>query len=137
MNRQNSIDTLTRVPDRFPVWVTWLAFGIGLTGAVSLRLILVVREYRPELVRFFWYVGICGNLIFFLFRSFITHRRRKLINDLNLAEKLRCGDTLGHEDCQALQYLVGSLQASKERWNYFVIFVFSVAAIAWDLWISM
>lgn len=38
------------IPHRFPEWVTWLFFGIGLTGAISLRLILVAKAYNPELI---------------------------------------------------------------------------------------
>lgn len=125
------------VPSRYPEWVTWLAFGVGLTGAISLRLILVAKAYHPELIRLFWYVGICGNMLFFLFRSFITQRRRRLITDLGLLEKLQEQDRLSPEDYKALRYLVSSLHASKERWNYTVIFVCSVAAITWDLWANM
>jgi hypothetical protein len=30
--------------------------------------------------------------------------------------------------------VLSSLVASKEMWNYAIIFVFSVLAILWDLW---
>ncbi len=121
------------VPNRFPDWVTWTAFGVGLTGALSLRLILLARTYDPGLIRPLWYLGVCGNMLFFMFRSYITHRRRKLITELELLEKLKQEDRLCPEDYTALRYLVASLSASKEQWNYLVIFLFSMAAIAWDL----
>ena len=123
------------VPSRFPGWVTWLAFAVGLTGAISLRLILIAKAYRPELVRLLWYVGVCGNMIFFMFRAFITHRRRHLIASLRLREKLREEDSLCPADYEALRYLVESLYVSKERWNYLIIFVCSVLAIAWDVFV--
>ena len=121
------------IPSRYPSWVTWLAFSVGLTGAISLRLILIAKAYRPELVRLLWYLGVCGNMLFFMFRAFITHRRRRLITTLRLQEKLRQEDSLCPEDYEALRYLVSSLYASKERWNYAIIFVCSILAIAWDI----
>ena len=121
------------IPSRYPSWVTWLAFAVGLTGAISLRLILIAKAYRPELVRLLWYLGVCGNMLFFMFRAFITHRRRRLITTLRLQEKLQHEHSLCPEDYQALRYLVSSLYASKERWNYAIIFVCSILAIAWDI----
>jgi len=121
------------VPSRYPAWVIWLAFATGLTGAISLRLILIAKAYRPELVRLLWYLGVCGNMLFFMFRAFITHRRRRLITTLRLQEKLQQENSLCPEDYEALRYLVSSLYASKERWNYAIIFVCSIMAIAWDI----
>ena len=122
------------IPHRFPEWVTWLFFGIGLTGAISLRLILVAKAYNPELITFLWYVGVCGNSIFFMFRFYIAGRRRITIEKLNLLEKLERREELSPTDIQALHYIVSSVKISKERWNYLIILVCSLAAIVWDLW---
>jgi len=124
------------IPQPYPPWATWVAFGVGLTGAVSLRLILVAKAYNPDLIRTFWYVGVGGNMLFFLFRALITHRRRRLIRGLDLIQKLGHEDRLCPADYQALRYLVTSLHASKEMWNYSIIFGCSMAAIAWDLWLN-
>lgn len=128
--------TTDHIPKRLPDWVTWLAFSVGLAGALSLRLILIAKAYKPELIRLFWYIGVLGNMCFFLFRSFITYRRRSLIVELDLLKKLKGMDELSNKDYMALHYLVSSLYISKERWNYFVIFFFSLLAICWDLWMS-
>jgi hypothetical protein len=73
-------------------------------------------------------------MLFFLFRSYITNRRRRIIARLRLLEKLEKGNPLSPEDIAALHYIVGSVYISKERWNYLVIFICSLGAIAWDLW---
>ncbi len=122
------------VPSRLPSWVPWLAFAIGLVGAISLRLILVAKAYNPELITLFWYTGVCGNMLFFMFRSYISSRRRRTIEELKLLEKLENKAPLSERDLKALHYLVASIKVSKERWNYAVIFVCSIAAIFWDLW---
>ncbi|MEZ0328500.1 MAG: hypothetical protein ABWK15_02870 [Dissulfuribacterales bacterium] len=125
---------LNTLPKRLPAWVAWLAFAVGFTGAVSLRLILVAKAYKPELIRLFWYLGVVGNMLFFLFRAYITHRRKRLILGLNLLQKLEPGQTLCPQDYHALRYVLSSLVTSKEMWNYAIIFVFSVLAILWDIW---
>ncbi len=123
------------VPHRLPPWVAWAAFLLGLTGSLSLRLILVAKAYRPELIRLFWYIGVCGNMLFFLFRAYITQRRRRLVEQMGLLQRLKERRSLCPEEYEALHYLVGSLYVSKERWNYFIIFFFSLLAIAWDLFL--
>ncbi|UKL13730.1 hypothetical protein [Dissulfurimicrobium hydrothermale] len=122
-----------KIPAAFPAWVAWLAFSIGLTGAVFVRLILVAKAYWPDMIRPFWYIAILGNMIFFLFRAFITYRRKGLIARLNLLEKLQNKNSLCPQDYMALRYLITSLYTSKEMWNYAVIFILSILAIVWDL----
>lgn len=125
-----------KIPSRFPSWVPWAAFLVGLTGAISLRLILVAKAYRPELIRLFWYIGVVGNMFFFLFRTYITRRRKKLIVQFELLKKIETECPLDSDDYKAIKYLVSSLRASKEIWNYGVITIFSLLAIAWDLFYS-
>ncbi len=125
---------LNTLPKRLPGWVAWLAFAVGFTGAISLRLILVAKAYKPEFIRLFWYLGVVGNMLFFLFRAYITHRRKRLILELNLLQKLQYGQCLCPQDYHAIRYVLSSLVTSKEMWNYAIIFVFSVLAILWDLW---
>lgn len=126
-------DSRNMIPAPFPAWVTWLAFTVGLAGAVFLRLILVAKAYWPGMIRPFWYLAICGNMLFFLFRAYITRRRKRLISGLHLLDKLRDEQSLCPQDYSALRYLVISLNASKEMWNYAVIFILSVLAILWDI----
>ncbi len=121
------------IPSRLPIWITWLAFLVGLTGSLSLRLILIARKYDPELVRLFWYIGVIGNMFFFLFRSYISARRRKIIASLALQEKLKNKAELNSDDYKALSYLISSLYVSKERWNYAIISFFSLLAVLWDI----
>ena len=123
----------THSPHVMPSWVTWLAFFIGLTGSLSLRLILVAKQYQPELVRLFWYIGVVGNMLFFLFRNYISVKRRRLIAAMSLREKLEARRPLSEEDYQAIHYLISSLYVSKERWNYAIIYFFSLLAILWDI----
>ncbi|MGQ9744651.1 MAG: hypothetical protein ACUVQV_01370 [Dissulfurimicrobium sp.] len=89
----------------FPAWVTWLVFSIGLVGAVSLRLILVAKPYWPGMIRPLWYIAICGNMLFFLFRAYITQRRKRFISGLCLLDKLQDERSLCPQDYHALDTL--------------------------------
>jgi len=81
------------------------------------------------------YLGVCGNMVFFSFRFYVAGRRRRVIEELSLLEKLEAKKPLTPEELRALHYLVSSLKVSKERWNYVIIFTCSLAAIAWDLYL--
>lgn len=74
-------------------------------------------------------------MVFFSFRFYVAGRRRRVIEELDLLEKLEAHRQLSPQDLAALHYLVSSLKVSKERWNYIIIFTCSLAAIAWDLWL--
>jgi len=113
--------------------VALLAFLVGFSGAVSLRLILIAKAYAPELIRLFWYIGVVGNMLFFLFRGYISQKRKKMIVQTRLMEKINQPDQLTQDDYNAIRYLLTSLNQSKEIWNYVVIFIFSLLAIIWDL----
>jgi hypothetical protein len=121
----------TRKP--LPKFVVYLFFVIGLLAATSFRLLIVFKYLSPELFRPIWYIGVLGYLSFFLYRFLITERRRHAIRDSGLIEKLGAGEVLEPDDKQNALYLLKSISASREHWNYLGIFVLSIAAIIVDV----
>ncbi|WP_456433275.1 hypothetical protein [Thermosulfuriphilus sp.] len=121
------------IPRPFPRWVPWAAFAIGITASVSYRLIIVAKHLDPAWIRPLWYVAVCGNSLFFLYRYIISQRRQKVVIERGILEKLKNGCCLSPEDCQAVRYLVYSTVITKEKWNYFVIFASTILAILFDL----
>jgi hypothetical protein len=113
-----------------PVILTF--FVIGLTSATSLRLIIIADWFDATLARFFWYLGVLGNVIFFGYRFWISKKRRAVIMQNKLQEKLASGN-LTKDDCARLSYIVSSLVKSKEVFNYVYIFIMSALAIIVDL----
>ena len=57
----------------------------------------------------------------------------KVIPQPVIIEKLRDGRALDADDREAALYLLRSVNKSPEDWNYLVIFVLSIIAIALDL----
>lgn len=124
---------LRPAPHTLPAGVINLFFIIGLLSALSFRVLMAVQDFRPELFRATWYVGVIGYILFFSFRYTIARKRRSTISDFDLISKVRQGAPLAEADRLALCYLLDSLQKSRENLNYLFIFVTSFIAIVVDL----
>ncbi len=120
-----------------PGWVINAFFALGITSSVAIRLLIVFDHVARHLVRPAWYVGVSGYVIFFAYRYAITLRRRRLIREHGLIEKVAGGEPLGVEDREALGYVVQSVAKSRENVNYLVIFALSFAAIAADVCLTL
>lgn len=81
----------------------------------------------------FWYVGTIGFILYFAHRFQVSERRAKAIVTHELARKVRENQPLSDEDRGVMAYVLGTLQSSKERWNYIVIFVTSALALGYGL----
>lgn len=108
-------------------------FILGLLSSVAFRAIILLQKYAPAWVRPMWYFGVLGYMAFFMYRYYISQRRKHAIAHTDLIEKIRDGKPLTAEDREATLYLLKSVRASQEDWNYLAIFVLSLAAIALDL----
>ncbi len=116
-----------------PQAVVYLFFVIGLISATAFRLLIVFKYLSPHLFRPVWYLGVIGYLAFFLYRFIITERRRHAILDSGLIAKLSAGKTLEQADKENALYLLKSVIASRENWNYLAIFILSLIAIVMDI----
>lgn len=108
-------------------------FLLGLLSSVAFRAIILLQKYEPAWVRPMWYFGVLGYMLFFMYRYYISQRRKRTIAHTNVIEKIRAGEMLNGEEREAALYLLKSVRASQEDWNYLAIFVLSIVAIALDL----
>lgn len=116
-----------------PKSVATLFFFIGITSAFSFRAIIIVQHVQPSLVRLLWYVAVISNLIFFMYRYYISLKRRRAIQHQGLIDKLRQNELLEAEERNVMIYLLTSIERSRENLNYLSIFVLSAIAIIIDL----
>jgi len=123
---------MTSIPKIVPNSVIIGAFVIGLLSSVAFRAIILLQKYSPGWVRPVWYFGVLGYMLFFIYRYHISHRRKRAIEQTNIIEKIRTGETLSADDREAALYLLNSVRKSPEDWNYLAIFVLSIVAIALD-----
>jgi hypothetical protein len=108
-------------------------FVLGLLSSVAFRAIILLQKYSPAWVRPVWYLGVIGYLLFFMYRYYISQRRKRTIAHSSIIEKISSGVMLNAEEREAALYLLKSVRASQEDWNYLAIFVLSIVAIALDL----
>ena len=127
----------TRKPRLVPGYLIYGAFALGLLTAIAFRAIIVIDHVRPSWVRPMWYCAVLGNLLFFFYRFKITQKRKHAIDDFRLLQKIKANSALEPEDREALVYLLASIKVSFENRNYFIIFIFSIIAIAVDIALSM
>jgi hypothetical protein len=120
------------IPHTLPRSIILLFFITGLLSALSFRALIIIKELEPEWFRPVWYFGITGYIIFFSYRYIISVRRRRIIEDYDLVNKVRQG-CLSDEERQAVEYLLMSIRKSKENLNYLFIFITSAIAILVDL----
>ncbi|RMG05078.1 MAG: hypothetical protein D6726_02040 [Nitrospirae bacterium] len=123
-------------PHTLPRWVIYSFFILGLISAVAFRAIVVIQKVEPLWVRPVWYIGAVGYLFFFLYRFYISRKRKQAIARYRLIEKVNTNACLTDEDREVVAYLLQSLRKSMEDRNYFIIFILSIVAIALDLLIS-
>lgn len=111
-------------------------FWTGITATVLYRAIIFVTDANAVLLRVFWYLGTIGFTIYFMHRYDIARRRTRVIRELGLDEKIPQLQQLSDQDRAGLQYLFATLQSSREKWNYYVIFASSSIAILAGLWMD-
>jgi len=124
---KNSTPTLS------PRYKVYGAFWLGLTTAIAIRALIVLSHINPGWVRPVWYFAVLGNFLFFYYRYQISAKRKRVIRQHHLIEKISEQRSLSDSDRQMLIYILNSIKTSPEHLNYLIIFFFSLIAIALDL----
>lgn len=112
-------------------------FWVGILATVAYRAIIFFTNANSVTLRVIWYIGTVGFIIYFLHRYDIAKRRTRVIEDLDLAEKIPQLKELSDADRAGMQYLFATLQSSREKWNYYVIFASSIIALAAGVWMDV
>jgi len=123
-----------RKPHTLPPLVIYTFFALGIVSATAFRAIIFIQRFEPLWVRPVWYIGTIGYMLFFLYRFYIAEKRKKTIERFQLIEKVKANACLTDEDREIVIYLLSSLKRSPENINYLVIFIFSVIAVAIDIY---
>ena len=124
-------------PHTLPPSVIYGFLILGIISAIAFRAIIVFQRIEPSWVRPVWYVGTAGYMVFFLYRYYISEKRKKTIERFQLIEKVKANACLTDEDREVVVYLLSSIKKSPENVNYFIIFLLSVVAIVVDIYLSL
>jgi hypothetical protein len=126
-----------KMPHILPKYIIYSFFTLGLISAIAFRAIIVLQRMEPAWIRPVWYIGTIGYFLFFLYRYFITRKRKKAIEKFELIEKVKANACLTDNDRELVLYLLSSIKTSLEDLNYAIIFLLSVITIIADLLLSM
>lgn len=119
-----------------PRWVILLFFWIGLTAAVCIRSLAVVSRIDADATIWVWRFAMVCYIFFFGYRYWIGRRRRGVVANNRLIERIEASEGLDPELREPLLYILRSILRSKELFNYAVIFLLSLIALTIDLLIS-
>jgi predicted tellurium resistance membrane protein TerC len=120
-------------PHTLPKYIIYGFFAIGLLSAITFRAIIIFQHVEPAWVRPVWYIAVAGYFLFFLYRFWISQKRKKAIRDYQLIEKVKANACLTDDDREVVLYLLSSIKVSLEDINYAIIFLTSIVAVAADL----
>lgn len=114
-------------------WIRSFFFWSGIIATILYRAIIVLANLNQGLLKGAWYVGTIGFILYFAHRYQVASRRAKIIGDYKLTERIAESKDFNDEEKSAMQYVFGTLLSSKEKWNYYCIFITSAIALLWGV----
>jgi len=104
-------------------------FLIGIIATLAYRIIIVLNFYSPDWVKFSWYIGTVGFILYFGHRFDVQRRRVKLIEDYDLDKVVKKVKGIKPREKEALNHVIKMTHTSKSRWNSAFIFALSLLAL--------
>ena len=120
-------------PALAPASLIYGAFVLGLTTAIAFRVLIILQHVAPGWVRPVWYFAVIGNLAFFFYRFRIAEKRKRVVEEHGLIDRVEQAACFAPAERDALVYLLRSIKRSPENLNYLIISAFSIIAIGIDL----
>ena len=111
-------------------FVSWIFFFTAIVAVISIRIVNVFMNTNPTLAKAFWYTGVIGFLIFFVYKFRYDNIVRRELESCRLKDKLILKKELSEHDYEVLGTIICKLLSKKDAVNYFCIFFFSGLALA-------
>ena len=115
-----------------PKWLINLFLWLGLCAGVAVRSLMLLNRTNPEAAISVWRFAMISYTIFFAYRLIIARRRRRVVTNYNLIEKIGEVDQLDEKSREATLYILRSITRSKEIFNYSFISLLSFIALILD-----
>jgi hypothetical protein len=109
--------------------ISWVFFFVALIATISIRAVNVALNFHPLLAKFFWYLGVGGFFIFFMYKFRNDHILHREFERTNLINKLLSKKELTDYDYEILGTVICKLSSKKDKINYFFIFFLSGLAL--------
>lgn len=115
---------------------SWLFFFIALIATISIRAVNIVLDFNIGLAKTFWYVGIGGMFVFFIYKYKYHNVLQRELNKAKLIDKVLSKEKLSDHDYKVLGTILCKLSSKKDKMNFFFIFLSSGLALAWAIYID-
>jgi hypothetical protein len=114
--------------------VSWIFLFIGLVATISIRAVNLVLDISSLWAKIFWYTGVAGFFIYFLYKFRSDRRIQKEMARIDFSEKLKHPEQLTEADREFIKGVLCSLKSKKDTINYFFIFTTSGLALLFGLY---
>lgn len=116
--------------------MSWIFFMIALIATISIRAVNVVLDYNPLLAKLFWYLGVGGFFLFFIYKFRNNAILHKELERSHIVKKVFSKDNLSDHDYGILGSILCQVSSKKDKINYFFIFFFSGLALALAIYVD-
>lgn len=111
-------------------FASWIFFIIGIIATIAIRAVTLLTHLDPLYSKIAWYTGVCGFILFFIYKFRINQARAEAVIQRDLVSKVADKKQLSGQDYELVGALLCSLSSKKDRINYFFIFGLSALALA-------
>lgn len=108
---------------------SWFFLFVGIVATISVRVVNIVLDFSELWAKIFWYIGITGFLIFFLYKFQKDNDIQKKLKKSNLVARINAKEKLNDHDYEFLGKTFCKLRSKKDKINYFIIFLSSALAL--------
>ncbi len=115
---------------------SWIFLFIGLLATIAVRLVNLFLEFNPLWARIFWYTGIGGFFIYFLYKFRQDRNIQRELARRELSRKLSGDQEISLEDREFIKTILCKLKSSKDTINYFFIFLTSGLALILGIYLD-
>ncbi len=116
--------------------VTWVFFFIALIATISIRAVNIMLDFNPLLAKIFWYLGVGGFTVFFIYKFKNYNLLHRELKKAQLTRKVLSKESLSGHDYELLGTVLCQLSSKKDKINYFFIFLFSGLALILAIYVD-
>jgi len=116
---------------------SWFFLFIGIVATIAIRIVNLFLDFSPLWAKIFWYIGIGGFFIYFLYKFRQDRGIQKELAKRMLTQKLRGNQEIAAEDREFLGVILCKLKSKKDAVNYFFIFLTSGLALILGVYLDL
>jgi hypothetical protein len=109
--------------------MSWFFLFIGLLATIAIRVVNFFLDSNPLWAKIFWYAGVGGFFVYFLYKFRQDRNIQKELKKRLLSQKLSNNQEISAEDRRFLKAILCELKSNKDTINYFFIFLTSGLAL--------